>query len=178
MHANEALFLVEIVDPATGEPIEEPGRAGKMIITAFDRQAQPCIRFDSKDIISWDPEPCPCGRSFRLIEGGVKGRADDITKVKGVLLSPSAIEEVVRGFSELSDEYEVVVERIGDSDRITLKIEFQPGAEANQDDVLARLKDDLRLKTNLGYAIEVHPLGGLTRYEVKARRFKDLRKLH
>ncbi|MCB2226888.1 MAG: hypothetical protein KQH53_09435 [Desulfarculaceae bacterium] len=178
MHVNEALFLVEIEDPVTGELIEEPGKKGKMIITALDRQAQPCIRFDSKDIIEWDPDPCPCGRTFRLIKGGVQGRADDITKVKGVLLSPSAIEEVVRGFDALADEYEVVVERLGDSERLTLKIEFADPAAGGQEETLASLKNELRLKTNLGYAIEVHPLGSLTRYEVKARRFKDLRPKH
>jgi phenylacetate-CoA ligase len=178
MHVNEGLFLVEIEDVATGELIEEPGRKGKMIITALDRLAQPCLRFDSKDIIEWSADPCACGRSYRLIKGGVQGRADDITKVKGVLLSPTAIEEVVRGFNELADEYEVVVERIGDADKITLKIEFNPGAESGEQEVLARLKDQLRLKTNLGYVIEVHPAGSLQRWEVKARRFKDERHLH
>lgn len=178
IHANEGLFLVEIEDPLTGEIIEEPGRKGKMIITALDRLAQPCLRFDSKDIIEWAADPCPCGRTYRVLKGGVQGRADDITKVKGVLLSPSAIEEVVRGFAELADEYEVVVERIGDNDKITLKVEFNPGAETAQKEVLGRLKDQLRLKTNLGYQIEVHPLGSLTRWEVKARRFKDTRHLH
>ncbi len=83
MHVNEGLFLVEIEDVETGEIIEEPGRRGKMVITALDRQAQPCVRFDSKDVIEWAPEPCSCGRTSRLIKGGVVGRADDITKVKG-----------------------------------------------------------------------------------------------
>jgi phenylacetate-CoA ligase len=149
-----------------------------MIITAFDRQAQPCVRFDSKDIIEWAAEPCPCGRSFRMIRGGVLGRADDITKVKGVLLSPTAIEEVVRAFPELGDEYEVVVERIGDSERITLKVEFAPGVQGSQEGILGRLSDQLRLNTNLGYKIETHAFGSLPRYEVKARRFKDLRETH
>jgi len=176
IHANEALFLVEIEDLETGRPILEPGRRGKMIITAFDRQAQPCLRFDSKDIIEWSAEACPCGRTFRLVPGGVLGRADDITKVKGVLLAPSAIEEVVRSFDELGGEYEVVVERVGDSERISLKAELNPGAEGRREEILAALKDSLRLKTNLGYLIELHPLGALPRYEVKARRFKDLRK--
>lgn len=175
LHVNQALFLVEIVDPVSGEPIEEPGRTGKMIITALDRLAQPCIRFDSKDLIAWSDQLCPCGRSFALLEGGVQGRVDDIVKVKGVLLAPAAVEEVVRSFPELGDEYEVVVERVGEGDRITLKVELLPQAEGRREEVLARLRDRLRLKTNLGYAIEVHPLGSLPRYEVKARRFKDLR---
>jgi phenylacetate-CoA ligase len=176
MHVNEAFFLVEIEDVETGEIIDEPGTPGKMVITAFDRQAQPCVRFDSKDIIAWDFQPCECGRTFRLIKGGVLGRADDITKVKGVLLSPSAIEEVVRSIDGLGDEYEVIVDKLGDIDRIKLKVELQPGQEDRLKALEAQLKDQLRLKTNLGYRIEFYDFGRLPRYEVKARRFKDLRK--
>lgn len=178
LHVNEGLFLVEIEDLVTGQTITTPGRPGKMIITAFDRLAQPCLRFDSKDIIEWDSAPCPCGRTYRLIRGGVQGRADDITKVKGVLLSPSAIEAVVRRCAALSDEYEVVVERITGQDRITLRVEPCAGQECLGDEVLGRLKDELRLETNLGYIVEVHQPGSLTRYEGKARRFKDLRQQH
>ncbi len=176
LHVNEALFLVEIEDIETGEIITEPERPGKMVITAFDRIAQPCVRFDSKDVIQWAKDPCPCGRTFRLIKGGVIGRADDITKVKGVLLAPTAIEEVVRGVPELGNDYEVVVSKRGDVDEITLKIEILEEARGEEEAVLAILKDQLRLKTNLGYKLEVHPYGSLPRYEVKARRFKDLRK--
>jgi len=176
MHVNEAFFLVEIEDAETGEIIEEPGRRGKMIITALDRMAQPCVRFDAKDIIEWDPSPCSCGRTFRLIKGGVIGRADDITKVKGVLLAPSAIEEVVRSIEGLCDEYEVVVDRLGDADRIKLKVELMPGIEDRVREIESRLRDQLRLKTNLGYRIEFHDCGKLPRYEAKAKRFKDLRK--
>lgn len=176
LHVNEAFFLVEIEDMETGELIEEPGREGKMIITAFDRLAKPCIRFDSKDVIRWADYECECGRTFRLIDGGVIGRADDITKVKGVLLAPTAIEEVVRGFPELGDEYEVIVSKKGDMDDILLKVEIRPGYEGSREEILARLRDQLRLKTNLGYRIEVHPYGSLPRYDVKAKRFKDLRK--
>lgn len=176
MHVNEALFLVEIEDVDTGELIETPGRRGKMVITALDRLAQPCIRFDSKDLIEWAPGPCPCGRTFRLIKGGVLGRADDITKVKGVLLAPASIEEVVRAIDGLGDEYEVIVDKLGDVDRIKLKVELLPGAEEEAKEIEGRLKDQLRLKTNLGYRIEFYDYGRLPRYEVKAKRFKDLRK--
>ncbi len=178
MHVNEAFFLVEIEDVETGEIIEEPGRRGKMIITALDRMAQPCVRFDAKDIIEWDPSPCSCGRTFRLIKGGVIGRADDITKVKGVLLAPSAIEEVVRSIDELCDEYEVVVDKLGDIDRIKLKVEWKSGLEDRVNEIESRLQNQLRLKTNLGYRIEFYDYGKLPRHEVKAKRFKDLRKSH
>jgi phenylacetate-CoA ligase len=177
-HVNEALFLVEIEDIETGEIITEPGRRGKLIMTALDREAQPCIRFDSKDIAEWAAEPCPCGRTFRWIKGGIVGRADDITKVKGVLLAPSAIEEVVRSFLELSDEFEVIVAKKGDVDDITLKVELVPEAVGQREEVEARLVDQLRLKTNLRYNLEFHEYNTLPRYLVKARRFKDLRKSH
>ncbi len=176
MHANEALFLVEIEDFETGEIIETPGRRGKMVITALDRMAQPCVRFDSKDVIEWAAEPCSCGRTSRLIKGGVVGRADDITKVKGVLLAPSAIEEVVRSIEGLGDEYEVIVEKAGDSDRIKLRVEVLPQAEEQCTLIETELVDQLRLKTNLRYDIEICGYETLPRYEVKAKRFKDLRK--
>lgn len=178
LHVNEGLFLVQIEDQETGKIIEEPNKPGKMIITAFDRIAQPCIRFDSKDIIMWHEDQCSCGRTFRMIKGGVVGRADDITKVKGVLLSPTAIEEAVRAVPELGDEYEVTVTKKGDTDDIFLKVELQPEAETLKDQVLPQLVDQLRNKTNLRYNITFHPYGTLPRYDVKAKRFKDLRKDH
>jgi phenylacetate-CoA ligase len=176
MHVNEAMFLVEIEDPETGRIVDSPGRPGKMIITALDRYGQPCVRFDSKDIIEWSPEPCPCGRTLRLLREGVAGRADDITKVKGVLLAPSAIEEVVRGIPDLGNEYEVTVEKVGHGERILLKVEIMPGAEERHKGIQADLLDQLRLRTNLRFDLEFHDYGTLPRYEVKAKRFRDLRK--
>jgi phenylacetate-CoA ligase len=176
LHVNEGLFLVEIEDVETGKLITAPGKRGKMVITALDRIGKPCIRFDSKDVILWSDKECECGRTFHMIDGGVVGRADDITKVKGVLLAPTAIEEVVRSIKGLGNEFEVVVTKKGDLDDITLKVELLPDAEGNREEILKQLKDQLRLKTNLGYNIEVHPHNSLPRYEVKAKRFKDLRK--
>jgi phenylacetate-CoA ligase len=108
----------------------------------------------------------------------VVGRADDITKVKGVLLAPSAIEEVVRGIDGLSDEYEVVVDKKGDVDKISLKVELLPERANQRDKIEAQLVDQLRLKTNLRYDLEFKEYGTLPRYEVKAKRFKDLREKH
>jgi phenylacetate-CoA ligase len=175
LHVNEGLFLVEIEDIETGETIETPGQRGKMVITALDRMAQPCVRFDSKDVIEWAAEPCSCGRTTRLIKGGVVGRADDITKVKGVLLAPSAIEAVVRSIEGLGDEYEVLVDKMGDAERIKLKVEVLPEAESQHRAIESELVDQLRLKTNLRYDIEICAFGTLPRYEIKANRFKDLR---
>ncbi len=175
LHVNEGLFLVEIEDVDTGEPITKPGKRGKMVVTTFNRMAQPCIRFDVKDIIEWHDQKCDCGRTFRMLKGGLMGRADDITKVKGVLLSPAAIEEVVREIPQLSNEYYVVVTKKGDIDDITLKVEILPEHQAETDAIRTTLTDQLRIKTNLGYHIEFHEFGSLPRSQAKTRRFQDLR---
>ncbi len=175
VHVNEAFFFVELIDLESGKPIDELGQPGKIIITAFDRYAQPCVRFDSKDVSMWG-ELCECGRTFRVLKGGIHGRVDHITKVKGVLFSPVSVEEVVRGIPELSDEYELVLDKHEDADLVTLKVELEPGTGANQEAVHQALARQLRLKTGLSYQIEFHDYGTLPRYQIKAARFKDLRK--
>jgi phenylacetate-CoA ligase len=178
LHINEAFYLVEVEDVDTGKTITEPGRRGKMVVTAFNRAAQPCIRFDVKDLIQWNAQPCDCGRSFRLLQGGIMGRSDDITKVKGVLLSPTAIEEVVRSIPELGDEYYVTVTKKGDIDDISIKVEIRPDCGKDEAAVRTILTDQLRVKTNLGYKIECCEFGSLPRSQAKTRRFQDMRPGH
>ena len=168
--------MAEVEDLETGEPVTKPGERGRLVITALDRLAQPCIRFDSKDIVEISDQKCDCGRTYKIFLGGVIGRADDITKVKGVLLAPSAIEDVVRSIEGLGDNYEVLVEKKGDSDSITLKVELVPGfPDSRVNELEMRLSTELRLKTNLGYNLEFYPDNSLPRFEVKAKRFRDLR---
>ena len=175
LHINEAFFLVEIEDLETGKIINEPGKRGKMIITAFDRVSQPCIRYDSKDIIEWHDKQCHCGRTFRMIKGGVIGRTDDLIKVKGVLLSPMTIENIVRSIDSLGDNYEVIVDNNGVTDKITLNVECFNNTRREYD--IKKLKEVLQLKTNLNFDINAIRHGSLPRYEVKANRVKDLRNL-
>ncbi len=174
LHVNEGMFLVELLDLETGKVIEEPGRLGKIVVTAFDRLAQPCIRFDSKDVAMWG-DVCECGRTFRVLKGGVQGRIDHITKVKGVLFTPVAVEDVVHCIPALGNEYELIVTREHDVDKITLKFEIVPGCEQREEELKAELSRQLKLKTNLHYNLECCPFGTLKRYEVKAKRFTDLR---
>jgi phenylacetate-CoA ligase len=62
------------------------------------------------------------------------------------------------------------------TDEITLKVELDPEANSSKEAIMPKLARELRLKTNLAYKIEFHPFGSLPRYEIKAKRFKDLRK--
>lgn len=178
VHVNEGFFLAELLDLETGKPIEEPGKPGKLVITAFGRRAQPCVRYDTKDVTMWG-EPCECGRTFRVAKGGVHGRIDHITKVRGVLFSPTSVEEVVRSMPALGDEYELIISKRGDTDDILLRVELRPGLATPEVEALTeKLKQQLWLKTNLHLRLEICPYGSLPRYEGKAKRFKDLRHAH
>lgn len=177
LHVLESMFLVELLALDSDEVIEKPGVPGRIVITSFDRLAQPCVRFDTKDVSMWSERECGCGRTWRILEGGVHGRVDHITKVKGVLFSPVAVEEVVRSFDELTGEFEIIVEKDGDLDRIRLRLEMPPDIEGEaQDELCARLLSNLRWKTQLNFELKREIFGTLPRYALKAKRFLDRRK--
>jgi len=173
LHVNEAMFLVEVLDTETGQAVE-PGGKGELVITPLDRKAQPYLRFNLKDTALLSEEPCKCGRSFRLLKGGVLGRSDRLTKIRGVLFSPTSVEEVVRAFPEFGDEYQVILQKKGELDEVTVKVEMKPD-ERNRPDLEERLKQALRLHTGIRIHVELEAHGTLPRFEVKANRFKDLR---
>ena len=177
-HINEALDYVEVLNRDTYEPAK-PGEKGTVVVTSLDRLAMPSVRYDLKDIIvvSDSKEPCGCGRTWRKFEGGILGRSDDITKVRGVLFSPSNVEEAVRRIAELSDEFELVLSYDARSyEQILVKVEAKPGNENNTEAIKKKLEAELQNLTQLRCDVEFRPYGTLPRYEVKAKRFKDLRK--
>jgi len=109
IHVNENEFIVEVIDPLTGEPIDS-GAKGELVITNLGRIGSPVIRYRTGDLVQPSDRPCPCGRPFMLLEGGVLGRADDMTIVRGVNVFPSAVENVLREFAEI-EEFRVEILR-------------------------------------------------------------------
>lgn len=174
IHINEAFFLVEVLDPDSGEAVK-PGEEGELVITPLDRQAQPYLRFALRDMALLSHDPCPCGRSFARLKGGVLGRRDQLTKVRGVLFSPTCVEEIVHGLGQLGDEYQVIVEKRGQLDEITVKAELKEGARSSEE-LEKSLQQGLRLQTGLRCNVELVETGTLPRFEVKAKRFQDLRR--
>jgi len=175
LHLMEPFFLVEILDMETMTRDVGPGELGVAVITPLGRRSFPLIRFNTKDVVRRGNDDCPCGRTSRMI-AGVEGRTDDLRKIRGVLFTPVTAEEIVRReFPEIV-EYEILVERKGILDEITLRVEPQEemGAEAFKG-FSGRLSERLKTKTNLRFKIEPVPPGGLPRYTLKSKRFKDLR---
>jgi phenylacetate-CoA ligase len=176
LHLNEPNVLVEILNPTTFDPAA-PGEVGTVVVTNLNRYAMPSIRFDLKDLtkLSASSEPCQCGRTWRRIEGGIIGRRDDVTKIRGVLFSPTSVEQVVRDTAQLGNEYEVVVTKENDYESILVKVEAVPESEGEKARIGQLLVRELRNATQLKCDVEILPFGTLQRYEVKSKRFKDNR---
>ena len=176
LHANEARFLVEVLD-ADGEPVE-PGETGELVVTPLDRAAQPYIRFRLRDEVTLGgADACDCGRTFRFFEGGVLGRTDELTKVNGVLFSPTAVEDVIRRTDVVSDEYRVVISdhESKDLDVVTVTAERTPDADADDGTIVEALREALKDTTNLTCRIELTDYERLDRFQLKADRFSDER---
>ena len=175
LHIMEPFFLVEFLDLETLTREVSPGELGVAVVTPLGRRSFPLIRFNTQDVVRRGSPGCPCGRtSQRLAE--VVGRADDLRKIRGVLFTPVAVEELVRKeFPEIM-EFEMVVTREGLMDEITLEVEFQE-ALAVQDfrTFSGHIAERLKTKTNLRFRVEQAVPGKLPRYTLKAKRFKDLR---
>lgn len=177
LHVIESMFLVELLELESDKPVTEPGIPGRIVITSFDRQAQPCVRFDTKDVSMWSEKSCSCGRTWKILDAGVHGRVDHITKVKGVLFSPVTVEEVVRSFPEFQGEFEIIVEKDGDLDKIRLRLEMPPEITGeDRKELNKKLLSSLRWKTQLNFSLEEEAFGTLPRYALKAKRFHDKRK--
>jgi phenylacetate-CoA ligase len=121
MHVNEDHFLIEIVDPATGEPLPD-GEEGELVITTLTKEAFPMIRFRTGDITRILPEPCPCGRTLRRI-GRIVGRSDDMLIIRGVNVFPSRVETLLLEVEGVTPNYRIVLTRSGALDEALVEVE-------------------------------------------------------
>lgn len=175
MHINEDYFIPEIIDSKTGEVLPQ-GEKGELVITCIKKEGIPLIRYRTKDITRLIYEPCKCGRTFCRMEN-LSGRSDDMLKVRGVNIFPSQIEEVILGFSELGPHYEIIVEREGFSDVLSVRVELAASTDSFGE--LANLEKQIkyRLRAMLGIDAKVllESPNTLKRFEGKAVRIRDLR---
>ena len=121
MHIWEDSFLVEIIDPKTLQPVAD-GEEGELVMTTLQREGMPLLRYRTKDLTRIIPEPCPCGRTHRIIER-IKGRTDDMLILKGVNIYPMQIEKKLMEISGVGTNFLIVLDREGFNDLITVKVE-------------------------------------------------------
>jgi phenylacetate-CoA ligase len=168
IHVNEDEFILEVIDPVTGQPAEV-GAKGELVITNLGRIGSPVIRYRSGDLVQTSLKPCPCGRPFILLEGGVLGRADDMTVVRGVNVFPSAIENVMREFPEI-DEFRVEVSAQNAMSELKLILESHANDIAAHE-LAERVRQRVRECIGLRPQVETVAPGSLPRFELKAKRF-------
>ena len=179
LHIFEDHFIPEIIDPATGEVLPY-GQMGELVFTSITKEAFPVIRYRTRDITSLYPEPCICGRTH-IRMGRVSGRSDDMLIIRGVNVFPSQIESVLMEVQGVEPHYQLVVDREGNLDILTVMVEL--GEQAFSDEVkkLQNLEKKIgrNIKDYLGVSAKVKLVEPKTiaRSEGKAQRVIDKRKL-
>ncbi len=181
MHVFEDHFLVETINPATGEVLP-PGEPGELVFTTLSKEAFPLIRYRTRDLSRLIPEPCVCGRSHYRMER-VMGRSDDMLIIRGVNVFPSQIEAVLVGIDGLDPHYQLIVDREGTLDTLEVQVEVNERLFSNADEIKSLQKIERNiikdLKDFLGVTAKVKLVEpkSLQRFEGKASRVVDKRKI-
>ena len=177
IHIWEDHFLIEVIDPQTREQLP-PGEIGELVITTLTKEAQPLIRYRTKDLVSLIPEPCSCGRTHTRISR-ILGRSDDMLIIRGVNVFPSQIEELLVETDGLTPHYQLILRREKAMDTLEIQVEVDESLFSDEIKHLQKLESTIKnnIKEYLGVtaAIKLVEPQTLDRSEGKAQRIKDLR---
>jgi phenylacetate-CoA ligase len=179
MHIAEDAFIAEIIDPETCEVLP-PGSVGELVLTTVAKEAFPIIRYRTRDITSLVYEPCACGRTTVRMKK-TKGRSDDKLIIKGVNVFPSQIEEVLFAIEGCEPHYQLVVERRGTTDVLEVDIEVTENIFFDelkkQRAFLEGVEKRIESLIGVGVSVKLVEPGSIQRFEGKAQRVIDKRKL-
>jgi phenylacetate-CoA ligase len=180
LHIWEDYFLVEVVDPVTGDVVG-PEEEGELVFTTLRKEAMPLIRYRSRDISSLlDSTLCECGRTHRRYEE-IKARSDDMLKVSGVNFWPSQLESILLKEERLGPEYRITISKANSVDKMTIEVESKEGlvASSKKEFLATKLAKDLHDTLLFSPEVIVLEPNTLPRVEVgKAVRVRDERNNH
>jgi phenylacetate-CoA ligase len=172
-HVHEDYVYPEVLDEQE-RPVK-PGEQGELVFTSLYRKAMPLLRYRTRDIVQLAARRCPCGRTLVAFEGGVLARLDDMKKVRGIIVYPRRIEELVRPHRAV-DEFQIVFRRVAGLDDILVRLDPSPSLAVDERARLGEtLARDLQLGLGIRVSVEVGEPGSLPRWDHKARRVKDER---
>jgi phenylacetate-CoA ligase len=176
LHGWEDHFIFEVIDPDTGRPVPE-GQQGELVITTLTKEALPMLRYRTRDITRVSTERCGCGRTHLRIKR-ITGRNDDMLIIRGVNVYPSQIEAVLVGMPQIAPHYQLVVERQGSLDQVTVEVEAAPdvvpGIEAYER-IARAAEHQIKSLIGISTAVLVKKPGEIPRSQGKAVRVRDLR---
>jgi phenylacetate-CoA ligase len=171
MHYWDDFLYFEIIDPKTGKLLPD-GAIGELVITTLRKEGAPLIRYRTHDLTRFITEPCSCGLKYPRI-GTVLGRTDDMVKVKGTIIYPSLIDELLKTIPGASSEYQVMIDHLEGRDILTLFVEKEPGANAKA--LEKEIKAKFKAKIGITAVIKPVEIGDLPRSEKKSTRIFDNR---
>ena len=179
IHIWADLFLLEVIDPETGEQVED-GERGELVVTTLDKWAFPLIRYRIGDITILNNEPCECGRTHPRIMR-ILGRTDDMIVVRGINVFPSQVESVLMRIPEIGEHYQIIVDRKGPLDVMAVKVEMTESTFSDKiadlmslSNTVARL---LKGVLNITAEVELVEPGTIPRSMGKAQHVIDRRKV-
>jgi len=181
MHIFEDHFLVETINPETGEVLP-PGEEGELVFTTITKEAFPLIRYRTRDLSNLITEPCRCGRTLHRMDR-VMGRSDDMLIIRGVNVFPSQIEAVLLTIQGVEPHYQLIVDRAGNLDTLEIQVEVGEQIFANADEVkvLQNMERQIAkdIKDYLGVSAKIKLVEPKTiqRFEGKASRVQDKRRI-
>jgi phenylacetate-CoA ligase len=178
MHIFEDHFIVETINPQTGEVLPE-GEEGELVFTPLSKTGLPLLRYRTRDISVIETDMCPCRRTHsRMMR--VSGRSDDMLIIRGVNVFPSQIEYVIMGFPELATQYQIYVDRPDALDTFAVKVELteetSKSACLNLNELKGRILSKINNITGLNPEIQIVKYGEIPRTEGKAKHVFDNRK--
>lgn len=177
MHVWEDSFIAEIIDPETGEHVED-GQIGELVMTTLTREGMPIIRYRTRDLTRFIPGQCKCGRTSRRIDR-IMGRADDMLILKGVNIYPMQIEKIIMGIPEVGENYLIELVKEGLMDQIKIKVEIKEehfvedmrALQGIQKKIASMLRDEILITPR----VELVQHNSIPKTEGKAVRVVDLR---
>ncbi len=174
LHGWEDHFLFEVLDPDTQAPVPE-GNAGELVITTLTKQALPMLRYRTRDITRVTTAPCECGRThLRILR--ITGRSDDMLIIRGVNVYPSQIEAVLMVRPMIAPHYQLLVQRRGTLDQVTIEVEAQAGVPTETYPAIARdVAHHVKSMIGISTQVIVKLPGEIPRSQGKAVRVRDLR---
>ncbi len=178
MHINEDHFIAEIINPETGEVLPE-GEKGELVFTSITKEAFPLLRYRTRDLCVLSRKKCSCGRTHVRMSKPL-GRSDDMMVIRGVNVFPSQIETVLLN-NNMSVNYQIVVDRVNNTDTLDINVEVTPemAADLTYDRAAKTRELSAAMKNMLGISAKIHLVNPHTiaRSEGKAVRVVDNRKL-
>ncbi len=174
IHVWEDHYLVEVVDPDTGEPLPD-GEEGEMVVTTLTREGTPMIRYRTRDITRIiSRERCDCGRTMLRVDR-LKGRTDDMLKVKGVNFYPSQIEAILMRHKEVGNEYQIILDEKKGKTYVKVILEVKDAARVSNGELKEHLQTHLYDLLGFRVNLELVPEGTIPRKPGKAQRVIDNR---